>query len=89
MNDRLLKKLRSQKWTADYKEGVAELKRLIELDSALCPAAVSELQWVMDKLATHCMMAEIHEQDWRVYPSRKQMMILVGKLMAAKEKIIL
>lgn len=38
MSDELLKKVRSQKWTSDYQEGAAELKRLSELASARCSA---------------------------------------------------
>lgn len=34
MSDALEKKIRSQKWTSDYKEGVAELKRLSELPAS-------------------------------------------------------
>lgn len=35
MSIKLLDKLRSQKWTSDYKDGVAELKRLLKRQPAL------------------------------------------------------
>lgn len=34
MSDALEKKIRSHKWTSDYKEGVRELRRLSELPSS-------------------------------------------------------
>lgn len=52
MSDKLLRKLRSQKWTADYKDGVRELKALSELASARGSVSDTErVEWLMRKIS--------------------------------------